>query len=48
VSNLCSLDATVKTIEPTPLISTPEAFPNLTEPQTLESSSVKNSRRPVM
>jgi hypothetical protein len=31
--------------EPTPLISTPEASPNLTEPRTSESSSVKNSCR---
>jgi hypothetical protein len=29
VSSLCSLDAAVKTTEPTPLISTPEASPKL-------------------
>jgi hypothetical protein len=37
----------VKMTELTPLISTPEASPNLMEPRTSESSSVKNSRRPV-
>jgi hypothetical protein len=38
----------VNMTEPALLISTPEASPNLTEPQTLESNSVKNSRRSVM
>jgi hypothetical protein len=48
MSSMCSPDAAVNTTELAPLISTLEASPNLTEPQTLESSSVKNSRRSVM
>jgi hypothetical protein len=48
MSNLCSPDSTTKMTEPTPLISTPEASPNLMEPRTSESSSMKNFRRPVM
>ena len=32
MSSLCSPDMAVKMMEPTPLISTPEASPNLTEP----------------
>jgi hypothetical protein len=42
------LDSTTKMTEPTPLISTPEASPNLTEPRTSESNSLMNSRRSVM
>jgi hypothetical protein len=44
MSNLCSPDSAAKMMEPTPSISTLEASPNLTEPRTSESSSVKNSR----
>jgi hypothetical protein len=33
VSSLCSPDVAVNTTEPVPLISTPEASPNLTEPR---------------
>jgi hypothetical protein len=37
VSNLCLLDSAAKMTKPTPLISTPEASPNLMEPRTSES-----------